>query len=224
MGELKKRSLLRTVPPAAETNTNHQSNLLNLIWWIGLLVEGWAALAAALLVGLFALLVGYGPPSGQWLRRKRRQTTTPTNQRKGMNKLMKSKGKSINGINGIDEMFDCRCLWLNQFMNGAEGSSAAMEWKQLRPAEWPSEASNTKRILFLFVVDWRSELLSLSLIILLSSFFFHQTPQSGVSLIGLKKISLIVFIVGYDGGAAWLHSIIPEELSSFMLSFPQSLN
>ena len=29
-----------------------------------------------------------------------------------------------------------------------------------------------------------------------------------------------LFVVGYARGAAWLHSTIPEELSSFMLSFP----
>ena len=31
----------------------------------------------------------------------------------------------------------CGRQWLG-WLNGAEGSSAEMEWKQLRPAEWPA--------------------------------------------------------------------------------------
>ena len=93
---------------------NNLISLVELIWF----VEGWAALAAALLVGLFALLVGYGPPSGQWLRRKRRQTTTPTNQRREneQTKSMKaSNGMEIDEINwnGIELR-----NWL-LFVNGA---------------------------------------------------------------------------------------------------------
>ena len=38
----------------------------------------------------------------------------------------------------------CGRQWLG-WLNGAEGSSAEMEWKQLRPAEWPKRKEATNK-------------------------------------------------------------------------------
>ena len=90
----------------------------------------------------------------------------------------------IDGINLLMKSMNER-QW-NKWMNGAEGS-CWWRMNQLRPAEWPMRKKSKEWNEF----DLWSDCLLLSLISF-SSFFFHQTPQSGVSLIGLKKISWLM--------------------------------
>ena len=138
------------------------------------------------------LLVGYGlagqprapPKRADGGRKRTMKSMKEESRRKGM--------EWINGMKWIywwnqmlmESINECQWNWWAEWCGGEWNFMNKLiywfvnevEW----PAEWPSEASNnTKRILFLFVVDWRSELLLLLLFSNPWNQSIHSIPQLG---------------------------------------------